>query len=1273
MWWKLLLLLELVCCVAALSHATIEAQIAQHLRVHEPEHLGRQKSESFADTVLRKAREYLNAQAYDEAISHMQHALKTLDEAQVNFSSKSVRVDDPAAVWLHFEYAELLRTRGLPGDQMSGAQLKGEIVSQYRKALAYADKLQKQSNAELEQLNPDQSGLTPAIRLHIWNTMGLLLLDLDEKHEALSSFQQALQVDPQAIEPAGNVILTLVVLGDMEGALDYTRRALEESPTDPRLMHNLGYIMRQDKEDDEAAEFWLHAMETDQFSVQSLCNLAAYFNEQGDFEKAVIYLNQAKRMARNNLADNPSDDSAHTKYNVILLKLAMARLPLIYESTTHIAQVKDVYEATLKELVKASESGLFSLPYEPLATIGLYELDYYGFYGSYEELSVHTLLARLYRNAIPSLSFVAPHVKRLRHKQVLVRQTGELPEPDVIILRRRVRVGFHISSFGITMNGVITGLPRDQFVVFLILDKSNTMKELPRELVTSVEYVVDVDQELKRFQQQVARLELDVLVFTDTGMRSNAYFLAFAQLALRTVLVWNDAVTSGIDTIDYIVLPDSLNFREEGSPNDLLELLHSSNFTECVYHIHNLSSFIHAPPPPLLSGYEDHARLASIRKVLGLPPAGTMFLVPQELHTIHPDSDSIIERILSELPTAFVVLPSGEKPFVVDDITSRWRRRLSGHVYKRIFFVQPLDDNDILPLIAMADIVLELFLIRGGRTIPSIFSIGAPIVVYAGHSTIYHLTAAMYAIMGIHGWVAHTDDQYVRCAVQLARNKSLRQELKQNILANKHKLFQSEGAVTEWIVFIRDILASRPPSQPGMHSAMNATHPLRSIANHSDIEYQLQIILPVVDQFLLPRPILLASLSSREDPFRAAEIFSAQFEPPPDKTHTAHLGKLLWNMRQRQSMSVVKQLHLSTLSAAMPEGFELSVSPLEIRYGDDLDQVVRWQILDAIKRQRNYTSLHDSGIYPRVEDLIADTTAQIKAALPEHRSTEWRQARSLISSSTGVQPPLTEANTCIALLVVTCKRLHLFLQTMAALAFALGITDPTHWSNWFCQLLVVDDNSSSEDRDLMRQRFPTFEFLFKTADQRGHAKSLQLAIPHIKSRFLFYLEDDRVADTSLSEACSKGKLHSSSGFSSCFLHEALAVFQHSGSEPVVLVRFDTMHRGWKKSITTPANQIVNIFVHEFAVEDIEHPFSHWPGFSFNPGLWDLFALRQGLQESDITLWFETNEDKFEEYFALRVWRHGLRVASLAEDKFADIGKNVSAYVLNGLPRFWDTE
>lgn len=222
-------------------------QTARQLNLQDPGYFSGRNSESPASAMLHMARAQVSD---DDAIRHMQQALKLLDEAQVDGAREWYRADVQAAFWLHYDYAELLRTPVSARDQKSEAQWKREVVSHYRKALAHADKAHKQSDGQLE-----QSTLTASIQLHIWNTMGLLQLDLDEPHQALSSFQQALLVGPQAVEPIGNVILTLMSLGNMESALNYTLRALKKSPRDPRLLHNVGMLMRQDREDDQAADF----------------------------------------------------------------------------------------------------------------------------------------------------------------------------------------------------------------------------------------------------------------------------------------------------------------------------------------------------------------------------------------------------------------------------------------------------------------------------------------------------------------------------------------------------------------------------------------------------------------------------------------------------------------------------------------------------------------------------------------------------------------------------------------------------------------------------------------------------------------------------------------------------------------------------------------------------------------------------------------------------------------------------------------------------------
>jgi protein O-GlcNAc transferase len=85
-------------------------------------------------------------------------------------------------------------------------------------------------------------------------------------------------------------------------------------------------------------------------------------------------------------------------------------------------------------------------------------------------------------------------------------------------------------------------------------------------------------------------------------------------------------------------------------------------------------------------------------------------------------------------------------------------------------------------------------------------------------------------------------------------------------------------------------------------------------------------------------------------------------------------------------------------------------------------------------------------------------------------------------------------------------------------------------------------------------------------------------------------------------------------------------------------------------------------VHEFAVLDPAHSFAYWPGFSLNPGVWDLAKLTAVVSDHHHS--FQEDSDLFERIFSLRVWLHGSVVCD-------HIGTNASAYVLNGLPRRFD--
>ena len=96
-------------------------------------------------------------------------------------------------------------------------------------------------------------------------------------------------------------------------------------------------------------------------------------------------------------------------------------------------------------------------------------------------------------------------------------------------------------------------------------------------------------------------------------------------------------------------------------------------------------------------------------------------------------------------------------------------------------------------------------------------------------------------------------------------------------------------------------------------------------------------------------------------------------------------------------------------------------------------------------------------------------------------------------------------NVRVMFTVTTCKRLDLFVKTMASILKCW--TDLEKVDYFYC----VDDNSSEEDREVMRQSFPFFDYLMKGPEQRGHMKSMNLIwnrLKEVKPTYWIHMEDD---------------------------------------------------------------------------------------------------------------------------------------------------------------------
>jgi len=223
-----------------------------------------------------------------------------------------------------------------------------------------------------------------------------------------------------------------------------------------------------------------------------------------------------------------------------------------------------------------------------------------------------------------------------------------------------------------------------------------------------------------------------------------------------------------------------------------------------------------------------------------------------------------------------------------------------------------------------------------------------------------------------------------------------------------------------------------------------------------------------------------------------------------------------------------------------------------------------------------------------------------------------------------------------------------------------------------CKVIVIDDASSLEDRVVMMETFPSFEYIIKDPSSRGHANSLNKLVSSVQTQYFMYMEDDwQFLQTSMQ-----------------VIEDALHILQHTvaTAEPIVQVILNDQscrdekrptdyaspdnrcpHRsGWPRELDG-----IKYRVHEFGIIHPDHDIAYWPGFSLNPAVWNLHEIKKVFFQQGSGLHFNETDRLFESWFSMQVMDAGMRVAFLDEISFRHIGTKDSAYTLNGFERPWD--
>lgn len=585
------------------------------------------------------------------------------------------------------------------------------------------------------------------------NNLGVVQSIQGKLKEAIESYQKALALIPGYAEALNNMGAAFEEQGHIEAALDAYQRASALAPNYERPYFNIGKALHE-KTPEQALPYVQKAVELKSDFYEALLMLAKLLHVQG------------------------ATDQAHAAYarcyaikaspGIKILDALM--LPPVMGTRNEVLSARAKFESNLAQL--AAEAITFDDPMKEYCNTN-FHLAYQGL--SDKEVQVN--VARFYAKACPGLLFVAPHCDRP-------------PAPG-----SKRRIGF-LSRF-ITRHSVALCFSRivgalaaiDGFDVALI----STMN--PNEALIQDTYpnfqgeYLQLSVDLKKARNDVAALELDVLVYLDIGMEPLSYFLAFARLARVQCAVGGHPVTTGIPTIDYFLSAE------------LSEVEHAQDhYSEKLAALPFGAFYFDRPVLPVR---------AKSRLELGLPLSGSLYACPMTLHKLHPDFDEAMQRILQLDPTGHVVLFADKK-------FSNWQKQLerrfvltiSVDVRSRIVFIPWVSEpKDFMRIIMASAVILDPFYFGIGTTAIPVCAVGTPFVTKP--SAFLRGRAGLFfcKLMDLMECVVEDTESYATKAVSIAMNPSERDRIKRMMLENNHVIFQNNRGIQDVTDFLTNVVS----------------------------------------------------------------------------------------------------------------------------------------------------------------------------------------------------------------------------------------------------------------------------------------------------------------------------------------------------------------------------------------------------------------------------------------------------------------------------------
>lgn len=620
-----------------------------------------------------------------------------------------------------------------------------------------------------------------------YSTLGNVLKDIGQNEAAIDSYSKALSIKPDFAEALNNLGIVQSMQGKLKESIESYRKAIALIPSYAEALNNLGTALQAQGQTEAALAAYQRALVLTPNYGQAYFNIGNALHERVP-EQALPYLKKAVAirpdfyeasltLAKILHAQGELEQASVEYARCYALKPSPGTkiqgalmLPPIMGTRDEVLSSRAKFEENLAKLTE--EQITFGDPLKEYCNTN-FHLAYHGL----NDKAVQVNVANFYAQACPSLLFVAPHCIH------------------PAAARRKRKIGF-LSRF-ITRHSVALSTSKlvselaatGRFEVALLSTVDPDQDSIQEAYPNFTGQYIPLTLDLAKARNDIAELELDVLVYLDIGMEPFSYFLAFARLARVQCVVGGHPVTTGIPTMDYYL---------------------SAELSEVVNAQEHYSEKL--VPLPFGAFYFERSVVpatAKTRLELGLPETGSIYACPMTLHKLHPDFDVAIERILQLDPTGHVVLFADKK-------FSAWQRQLerrftltiTANVRSRVVFIPWVTDpQDFMRVLEASNVILDSFHFGIGTTVIPVCSVGTPFVTKPSEFMRGRVGMYFCKLMGVLECVTQDTESYATKAVSIATDPSERARVKAAILANNYMLFRNDSAIQDLTNFLNDVAA----------------------------------------------------------------------------------------------------------------------------------------------------------------------------------------------------------------------------------------------------------------------------------------------------------------------------------------------------------------------------------------------------------------------------------------------------------------------------------